>query len=718
MTRLFTIICLLSTLSFHTLLSAHAEKKLHLGFAGNIQVSPYGLASFVEQYLNANLNEVRTLAQMIEIDDIQLYTRDQSSGLLPGMSIDLQKIKISELDIGKAQVKCFTRDCLVSLPINQLVINATIVVNYLNTRAKFETCFGLTGNTDLTSWVHLNISLNTENNHDSLLIIDPKKSQISLADPQSFFFKIENKKNGYHFSNLLLNQELLSNLVEGSINEYAITPTAKALSTLLNNNETLRYILENFISLSLPNIDLNGQIDFTSNEKIQSKIREMLNDFKSNPNRKTKDDLFKYVKKYRRYIENNNIYSYYVICFLNEVRDEINHNFNEDLSAVGDEIEAISNKANENFEKSKRNTFLKLELRRDQQKSNLISQPYAMSLFLLGNDNEPPGFRDIIRHGKLYSADEHYVIGGLLNILKLIKLNERKVIPKAKSEETVRLLHSYHVEWRKISKSLKKTSSAEFSDYVLSLLNAIRNHIIYFEKSSHAPTVLASVMMLSSFFKELNLKSSHEEADSFHARFILPLRFFNRYMSYLYESNQFENIQVDLKEKDILIENARDLIIKFDSAPVIKWDTVNSKFLISIKEVSVSLLVSNTVRYKSHMNIDFHFVPDINSDGEIYFRFHKLSSDLAFLPKREDKFVDKVFSMISIWTILPHATKLTVIRHIAYTQIKHFLTNLHFPLPNLYIGGGLNLHPTLNSIKYNQDHVFLELKLNEVFKAG
>ncbi|NRA45237.1 MAG: hypothetical protein HRU09_09815 [Oligoflexales bacterium] len=716
MVRLFALVWLSSyicTASLH----ANIERNLHLGFTGNIQVSPNGLAAFVEKYLNVNLNEVSSLIKTIEIDDMQLYKRENDASLLPGTLVDLKDLKISQMELSNTQVKCLSRNCVISLPIKSLSIDAKLVLTYFNMPITFSVNFGLRDHPDLLSWIHLNVTLNTEGGPDSLVFVDYSKSSIKLASNDSFFFQIRNNDNGYQFDDSLLNTQILGKLVEDSINKFALAPAEEALSSQLNDNESLRYFLEKFISLSLPNIDLNGQIDFSNNERIQSKIRDMLSEYKNHPEPNKAREIHKYVKKYRKYLENNNIYSYYVICFLNEILSVIDRDFSDELPLVKDEIKTIFDKTNDSLEKSKRSTFLKLELRRDEQEDNMVDQPYAMSLFLLGNDNEPPGFRDIVRHGKLYSANEHFVIGGLLNILKSIKLNAKKLIPKAKSEQAVRMLQSYHIEWRKISKSLIKTSSSEFSEYVLSLLNAIRNHCIYCEKSNHATSILSSVMMLTTFFEDLNLKSKKEEVDNFHARFILPIRFFNRYMNYLYKSKQFEKIQVDFKEKDILIEDARDLNIKFESAPVIRWDSVNSKFLISIKDVSASLLVSNKPIYPTRLSIDFHFVPDINADGEIYFRFHKLSSDMAFLPKRNDKFVNKILGMISMWTILPQAIKLTVIRHIAYKNIKAFLTNLRFPLPDLYIGGDMNLSPSLNSIKYNQDHIFLELKLNQIYKG-
>ncbi|MFK7824595.1 MAG: hypothetical protein AB8G05_10580 [Oligoflexales bacterium] len=715
MTHKFAILILLYSFYTSSIL-ANAKKNLHLGFAGNIQVSPSGLAVFVEKYLNSNLNEINSVLRNLSLQDIPLYSRSSQKSIFPDSEINLSALRAHQIELSKTKVKCLRRNCIISLPVKKLSVNALLTVKYLNIPINFNVNFGLKSDHELFSWIHLSMSLNATKNNKSLLEIDPENSYVNLTDEDAFFFSIRNDNNDYHFDDSLLNSDLLRTFLEKSINEFAITAIAEALSTKLNSNKSLRYFIEKFISLNLPNIDLSGQIDFSSNERVQNKIRSMLIEIKDELEPKKIQDVHSYVKKYAQHLENNQIYSYYVICFLNEIIEFLEENRNEIPSIIRDEIIAIQSKVNQNLEKSKRNTFLKLELMHEEKEIDRPNHPYAMSLFLLGNDIEPPGFRDIVRHGKLYSADEHFVIGGLLNILKNIKLNSKKMIPSAKSEKAVKGLHSYHVEWRKIAKSLKQNSSSDFGEYVLSLLNAIRDHCIYFQKSSHATSMLSSIMMLSSFFEDLNLRSSHDTLDNFHARFILPIRFINRYMAYLHESKQFENIQLDLKDKDILIENARDLIIKFESAPIIKWDPVNSKFLISIKEVSASLLVSNKVRYTTRMSIDFHFVPDIKTDGEIYFRFHKLSSDMAFLPKKSDKFIDKILSMISLWTFLPHATKLTVVRHIAYTQIKNFLTNLHFPLPDLYIGSQLSLSPELNSIKYNQDHVFLELKLNQIYK--
>ena len=701
-------LCLSSTL-------ANIQKNLHLGFAGNIQVSPSGLASFVEKYLNANLLEIENLAKATSLRDFEIYTRDKKSNIFPNTEIYLENLKVLDVELANAKVRCQSRSCIISLPIKNLRVESILGIKYFKMPVKFKVNFGLKGDSEIFSWIHLSVSMNTTKDNKSLMEIDPEMSSVEIADNDAFFFNIKNDDKDYQLDDSLLNSKLLTVFLEKSINKFAINIVAETLSSKLNSNMSLRYFIEKFISLSLPNIDLNGQIDYANNERIHDKIRTMLDYIKDNLDPIKIIEVHNYIKKYRQYLENNQIYSYYVICFLNEMLEFIDtHNISD---SIRNEFSAIYENVNNNFEKSKRNTFLKLELKHDEQELDTPNQPYAMSLFLLGNDIEPPGYKDIVRHGKLYSADEHFVIGGLLNILKSIKLNEKKIIPSSKSEKAVRSLHRNHVEWRKISKSLKKTSSADFGEYVLSLLNAIRDHCTYFQKSSHATSILSSVMMLTSFFKDLNLRSPDDTLDHFHARFILPIRFINRYIAYLHASKQFENIQVDLKDKDILIENARDLVVKFESVPIIKWDPVNSKFLISIKEVAASLLVSNKVRYSTRLSIDFHFVPDINIDGEIYFRFHKLTSDMAFLPKRDDKFIDKILSMISLWTFLPHATKLTVIRHIAYTQIKYFLTNLHFPIPDLYIGNQLNLNPTLNSIKYNQDHVFLELKLNQVYKA-
>lgn len=711
----------ISTVFFTILLTttsafAKLSNNLHLGFAGNIQVSPNGLGAFVEKYLNASLQENNDLILSTEIDPVELYQTENNEKIFPGANISLENISISQVELAHTKVECFSRNCMISLPIKKLAIQAVLVVNYFNNRIKFDINLGLRDHPELLTWVQLRLSLNTHNKQEPLLTVDSDKSKVIIENKDAFFFHIVNKANNYNFNEALLNRKLLRNLLEQSINDFTIKPIAQILNKLLEEDENLKYILDDFIAFDFPNTDLNGQIDYSANEMIHQKLEKMLDIIRLSPEQKTLRCFYDYLEKYDKYLDQNNIYSDYILDFLRKNIDELTDEPDDLYSEIRSEFESIYSRTMERLENSKRNTFVKLELKRDNDDRNNPNRPYGMSIFLLGNDNESPGFKNIARHGKLYSADEHFVIGGLLKILKLIKLNAKHTIPKAKGDEAVRLLHSYHIEWRKIEKSLRKTSSSDFGEYVLSLLEAIRNHCAHCEKSSHAFSILSSEMMLESFFKKLKLKSSSEELDSFHGRFVLPIRFFNRYMAHLYSSKKFDNIQLDLKEKDILLENARDLIVKFESAPIIKWDPIDSKFMISINEVTASLLISSGVRYTTRLNIDFHFVPDLDREGQIYFRFHKLSSDMNFLPKKEDKFIDKVFSMISMWTFLPQATKHTVIKHIAYTQIKNFLTNLRLPLPDIYVGGKLYLGPTLNTIKYNQDYVFLELIFDDIYK--
>lgn len=688
---------------------------LDLGFVGNVQISPEGVAAFIEKFVNLQKDHLVDSLNTAIVERL-LLQRDPIASF-NALSFNINQLKFEGLVLGAISTENNGFKYKVKVPVEELDILGKLRIGIADAR-QINLQFNMTLNHQIenpVAYFDFSFELDIRKPANEAFRFVAEESQFSLPASSQLSLDFINLDNGMPLlaSSDLFKQEVLNGLTQEIFN-HLIPEALESQSELLGS--ALMDTIEGVSAVSIPAIDMTGQIDYYYIEQSQNKILELFENVERSCDLQRVAALSNYIQKYERYIVDHKIFIYFVMYFVEQFRHRLDSANCHLLGPLRETMSHINSMMHEFYKDSLQASFLKVKHLTDIELQK-ESPDYFASIYLDADQNLARNFVDLIEDGQLFSADEHKIIGHLLTASQLMKVSKRKLVENRRAKKVLHRIDRAIEDWELSITKMQFHATEHFERYVRSIFKSMERHYRFFESDSYANKLREQVESMRTLMDTTMAFHDRLKKNKYHVKILLPIDFINRYLKSLYEAGKFDRLDFGISDDDLIDSGQREILVSFKSPPAIIWDDVKSCFKLVVESIKSKVYFRFAkgvkIPIKQYLSVSFDFIPDQNQKGEFCFSFSKVAGKFEYIWQDDATVPEK---LLSVWSLASFKGPIVrpIIEPLVYNQLDAILSQFATVVPDLSLTPTIVLHPQLCLVSYNRDNIMISAKVGRI----